>query len=227
MGFIFILVYLAIILAVIEINVIIFTLTGLEKHIARFQVISMLTGTGFTTGESELIIGHPIRRRVGAFLILFGAFSLAVVISAISSILSDNFRTKEIASIAGFLLLALLILKIPPLQQKMAHLFKGELEKNFDLKDLPVRDVLMTNEEDNFLEIPIHETSHLIGHSLINEIALNEDINVMFIKRGDIVIRKKRLNTNLQAGDKLVLYGDKKLMKNKFEEEIDKAESDK
>ncbi|SFB08397.1 MULTISPECIES: TrkA C-terminal domain-containing protein [unclassified Bacillus (in: firmicutes)] len=226
MGFIFILVYLAIVLAVIEINVIIFTLTGLEKHIARFQVISMLTGTGFTTGESELIIGHPIRRRVGAFLILFGAFSLAVVISAISSILSDNFRTKEIASIAGFLLLALIILKIPPLQKKIARFFKGELKKNFDLKDLPIRDVLMTNEEDNFLEVPIHQTSHMIGQTLVDKITDNEDINIMFIKRGDIVIRKKRLNTKLQAGDKIVLYGDKELMKDKFEEEIEKAESD-
>ncbi|MCM3570515.1 hypothetical protein [Neobacillus mesonae] len=44
----------------------------------------MMTATVFTTGESELILGHPIRRRLAAFSILFGVFSLAVIISSIS-----------------------------------------------------------------------------------------------------------------------------------------------
>lgn len=65
MGYVFIFVYITIILVVIEINTVLFTFAGLKKNFARFQVISMHTGTGFTTGESELIIDHPIRRRLG------------------------------------------------------------------------------------------------------------------------------------------------------------------
>ncbi|GAI01774.1 unnamed protein product [marine sediment metagenome] len=38
-------------------------LTGLDERTASFQALSALTGTGFTTRESELIISQPMRRR--------------------------------------------------------------------------------------------------------------------------------------------------------------------
>ena len=43
-------------------------LTGLPDNVARFQSLSAITGTGFTTRESELIVNYPIRRRVQAGL---------------------------------------------------------------------------------------------------------------------------------------------------------------
>ena len=39
-------------------------MTGLEKHKARFQAISAFSGTGFTTKEAELIVNHPVRRKI-------------------------------------------------------------------------------------------------------------------------------------------------------------------
>lgn len=35
--------------------------TGLSKDAAKFQARSAYTGVGFTTGESEKIINHPVR----------------------------------------------------------------------------------------------------------------------------------------------------------------------
>ncbi|MBP3967169.1 hypothetical protein I8J30_31320, partial [Paenibacillus sp. DLE-14] len=60
----FILVYFVIVLAVVEISAILMRATGLNRDISRFQVISLLTSTGYTTKESELISNHPIRRRI-------------------------------------------------------------------------------------------------------------------------------------------------------------------
>ncbi|WML49887.1 TrkA C-terminal domain-containing protein [Neobacillus sp. PS3-34] len=220
MDYLFIVIYIFIVLAVIELNVIFFTLTGLEKHISRFQVISMLTGTGFTTGESELIISHPVRRKLSAFLILFGAFSLAVIISSISNILAKNFFTLEIAYGAAFLIILLAVLKIPGLQNKLSKKFKGEMKKKYELEDLPIRDVFLTNEDNYFVEVPIHESSPSIGLTLRGIINEEDDINVLFIKRGSVVIRTERLDTELQAGDKVLLYGDKSVLRDKFNEEI-------
>src|SRR3954471_1286030 len=104
MNLLFLSIYLVIIIAVIEIFVILFRLTGLKTEVSRFQVISMMTGTGFTTGESELILGHPIRRKLATILILFGAFSLAVIISSISQFLSEGLRLAEILTGAGVVL---------------------------------------------------------------------------------------------------------------------------
>ncbi|MGG5252272.1 TrkA C-terminal domain-containing protein [Neobacillus sp. SM06] len=219
----FIILYIVIILAVIEINVVLFTLTGLDHRISRFQVISMLTGTGFTTGESELIIQHPIRRKLGAFLILFGAFSLAVIISSISNMLSKNLFTKEIASIAGILIVLMLILKLPSLQKKLASRFEGEIKKAYDLKDLPIRDVFLNEEEDCFAEISIHPSSFLIGKTLSDLFEGEMDLNILFIKHGDIQIRQKRQSTELQAGDLLIVYGNKPLIHKKFKAELQAA----
>ena len=44
--------------------------TGLGREAARFQARSAFTGVGFTTTESETIVGHPVRRRIVALLML-------------------------------------------------------------------------------------------------------------------------------------------------------------
>ena len=41
-----------------------YELTGLTKDEARFQVTSLLTGTGFTTSESEKMLATKKRKRV-------------------------------------------------------------------------------------------------------------------------------------------------------------------
>ncbi|RSD26734.1 TrkA C-terminal domain-containing protein [Mesobacillus subterraneus] len=218
MGILFIFIYLFIVFTVIEINTSIFVATGLDRKIARFQVISMLTGTGFTTGESELIIDHPVRRKLGAFLILFGAFSLAVIISAISNLLADNFFTMEIAYIAGGLLVLLLILRAPSTQKLMEKKMKGEMEENYELADLPIKDVLLMDDEDEVREISITEDSRFAGKTFDEIIDKGDDLMLLFIKRGDINIRKKAYHTEIDPGDRLVVYGNDPLIEEKFKD---------
>jgi hypothetical protein len=38
--------------------------TGLSAEVTHFQARSALTGVGFSTAESELIVNHPVRRRI-------------------------------------------------------------------------------------------------------------------------------------------------------------------
>jgi hypothetical protein len=219
-GFLFILLYFAIIAVVIEINVLLFTLTGLKKEIARFQVISMFTATGFTTGESELILGHPIRRRLSTFLILFGVFSLAVVISSISNILSDEFRSIELGMIALFLIIFYLILSVPKLKNFLEKSFKKHLHKQYNLSDLPLREVMYFDEKDVVVELPIHEGSSVIGKYLKDIIKSEDDLNVLFIKRGDMTLRKDSYTTEIQEGDMIYLYGHLDSLNNRFEKEM-------
>ncbi|MED3691026.1 hypothetical protein P4534_19855 [Peribacillus butanolivorans] len=64
MNVVFMMLYFLIIALVIEIAVTLLKLTGLKNTVARFQVISMIIGTGFTTDESKSIIDHPFRRKI-------------------------------------------------------------------------------------------------------------------------------------------------------------------
>lgn len=221
MGFLFTLLYFAIIAVVIEINVLLFTLTGLKKEIARFQVISMFTATGFTTGESELILEHPIRRRLSTFLILFGVFSLAVVISSISNILSDEFRSIELGMITLVLIGLYLILSTPKVKRYMEQSFEGRLEKQYNLADMPLRDVMYFDEDDVIIELPIHKNSSVIGKKLKDVIEMEDDMLVLFIKRGDVTLRKDSYTTEIQEGDMIFLYGNQDSLTKRFKKEME------
>jgi hypothetical protein len=222
MAYLFIFSYIIIILAVIEISALLFIYTGLDKQIARFQVISMMTGTGFTTGESELILEHPLRRKISAFLILFGAFSLAVIISTISSILSDNFYTKEVGYVIIVLFLIILLLKLPFVRNKLIDWLKHNAEEHYDFTDLPIKDVLLIDDDDYILEYPVLEDSPFAGKKLSEIIdPEKDDVVVLYVRRGEITIRKECLSTEIQEGDDIFVYGDKDTIKKIFGDETE------
>ncbi|MCQ6282752.1 hypothetical protein [Bacillus sp. EB600] len=218
----FLLIYFLIIVVVIEIHVILFRLTGLKLEVSRFQVISMMTGTGFTTGESELILGHPVRRKLAAFLILFGAFSLAVLISSISNLLSNEMSTKDILVVAGILLLAFVVLKLTCVQRLLTKLFHQKMKQNVNLGDLPVREVFLTNKEDYMLNLYIYQESRLFHHTIGQIIKEHEqmDFVILFIKRGDLKIRKNVYHTKFNEGDQLFLFGARQVIHEKFNHDL-------
>ncbi len=65
--------------------------TGLDRPRSRFQALSALTGTGFTTSQAELIVEHSKRRRIVTYLIFLGntavlGFIVLLVIYIISGL---------------------------------------------------------------------------------------------------------------------------------------------
>ncbi len=71
---------------IVEIFTILFRLTGLTYDKAQFQVISMLTNSGFTTGDSEAITSSRIRRRIAKFTIIFGYLFTVIIMSSVVNI---------------------------------------------------------------------------------------------------------------------------------------------
>ena len=58
------------------------TATGLPREIARFQARSAITGVGFTTSETENVVGHPVRRRIVMVLMLVGNAGLVTIVAS-------------------------------------------------------------------------------------------------------------------------------------------------
>lgn len=222
MNLIFLLVYFTIITAVIEIFVVLFRLTGLNLKVSRFQVISLMTGTGFTTEESELILGHPIRRKLATFLILFGAFSLAVIISTISNFLSDDLRLIHIFYIAGGFMLVFWVLKLSCIQTLLFKLFHRKMKQQVELGDLPIRDVFLTEKKDYLLNLHIYTDSSLVYKTMNQLFNDHEQLEfvVLFIKRGQSKITGNIYNEKIHEGDQLLLYGDKEVITKLFQHDI-------
>ena len=76
-------------LIITELFTILFRFTGLPDERARFQVISLLTGCGFTTRESEMILSNRRRRRLARITMLFGyVFNITIVSALVNVFLS-------------------------------------------------------------------------------------------------------------------------------------------
>ena len=225
MGMVFMILYFLIVAFVIEISVILFNLTGLEASVSRYQVISMLTNTGFTTDEAQLIIDHPVRRRLSMFLILFGAFSLAVVISSITNILSGDLRLKELMVINVILLVILMTGKTPFIRESLKKKLNSEMEKKLEISELPIKDALYLDEDDLVTDVVIEKNSKFVGIKAADLVERDEDISILFIKRGKVNIRNKLDEEKIQEGDQLFIYGNQKEIEKKFlekDEEIEK-----
>jgi hypothetical protein len=221
------LLYFIIIVLVIEISVTLMKLTGLKGTVARFQVISMLTGTGFTTDESKSIIDHPVRRKISMFLILFGAFSLAVIISSISTLLTDDLRLMELSIIIGILLVLTVLVKVPFLNNRLSNKMKSEMYNHYELWEHPIEEVLFLEDEDVVMEIDIYEDSEFIDVKAFDVISDGADINILFIESGEVKIRKELYEYKIKLGDNLFLYGNKKEIEETFSKEIEEMKKKK
>ncbi|MFD9628593.1 hypothetical protein [Peribacillus muralis] len=221
MNALFMLLYFIIIVLVIEISVTLLKLTGLKSKVARFQVISMLTGTGFTTDESKSIIDHPVRRKISMFLILFGAFSLAVIISSISTLLSDDLRLTELSIIIGILVVATVFIKSPFMNNRLSAKMKSEMYNHYELWQHPIEDVLFLEDDDVVMKIDIYEKSELIDVKVGDMLPQEADINLLFVESGEVKLRKELCEYKIKLGDILFLYGNKKEIEETFSKEID------
>lgn len=77
------LIILAVSLVVVRIGGTALRLSGMSLDAARFQSISALTGTGFTTQEAETVMHHPLRRRVLIGLMFTGHLGVVSLASAV------------------------------------------------------------------------------------------------------------------------------------------------
>jgi hypothetical protein len=79
-----------------ELFTILFRFTGLPDEKARFQVISLLTGCGYTTKESEMFLSNRRRRRLARITMLFGyVFNITIVSAFINVFLSLKLSQVE------------------------------------------------------------------------------------------------------------------------------------
>ena len=77
-----------------EVFTVLFRLIGLPEEKARFQVVSLLTGAGFTTRESEMILSSRSRRRLARITMLFGyVFNITFVSAVVNVFVSIKLRS--------------------------------------------------------------------------------------------------------------------------------------
>jgi hypothetical protein len=200
--------FMIILLAVImEIAASALKLTGLDIHTARFQALSALTGTGFTTKETELIMSHRQRRRIIMSLMVVGPIGFITILgSVIFSIAEDIIIRQFIAIILVFLI----ILLITRSKKIMAFFHRG-VEKQLKKRRYPRRvileQVLQLSKNYGICEIKIYRHSKYAEKKLSETDFKERGFMVLAIERQDSLIAVPKGSDVLKDEDILVVFG--------------------
>lgn len=205
-GFI-ILLFLALLVEVLSIAL---KVTGLDLEKARFQVISIITHTGFTTRESELITQHPTRRKIVQVLMLVSYVTTATFISIIISSLRSHQEFMFFSLLAATaLVLIILLFRNKRVINRIEEIIEKQLVKQMKnhSKNKTVEEVLRLNDEYGVTEFIIDEKSLLVGLTLNNSGLKKNYIQVLNIDRGSHMVHFPKNDFIFQLGDKVVVYG--------------------
>lgn len=221
---------LALILAVvtfyllaIEIFSVAFKLTGLSSKKIKFQVASLFTSAGFTTNESELIVGDDRRRKIATVCMYTGHIFSVAFMGLIINVFFTLVNVKEIdysiqtytewyfiiLYIASALFVLMLILKIPPINKHFQK-FLEAIAINSSRK----------TRNTNYISVIDLQGKHAITEVILNnippfavdtplskmELTKNFSINVLSIKRGKRIIDVTK-DTMFRKGDILIVFG--------------------
>ena len=206
------LVVLTVTLIVNRVGTIALTATGVSAEVAHLQARSALTGVGFTTSESELIVNHPVRRRIVLSLMLIGNAGLVTILATVVVGFAGQGDTSGVLARVGMLvsglLLILLAARSRAIDRLLAKLIAAALRR---FTTLELRDyVQLLDLASNYAvaELGVEADSWLAEHQLADLHLPAEGVLVLGIRRADgTFLGAPRGHTPGLEHDTLVVYG--------------------
>ncbi len=90
-----IIIFIFLYLIIAEVFTVLFRLMGMPTRKARFQVISLMTNSGYTTDESEIIVNSKKRRKLAMATMLFGYTFTVTAVSTLVNLISTLFAAQS------------------------------------------------------------------------------------------------------------------------------------
>lgn len=205
---------------VIEVFSAIFSIEGIQLDKAKFQIISILTGTGFTTAESELMLATKRRRKLTQTMILFSYIFNVTILSTIVNIFISTANTSLVEIVIGVILtiinFTILIIfnksgKIRSIFDKKVKVLAMQFRKRKG-NSISVYDVYG---EKCVVEVNLRGLNRKIQDKTPKDLDKEYNIQILVIKRGEELftnIEKMEIKRN----DILIVFGNLKNIKKLF-----------
>jgi len=195
---------------IVRIGAVALILTGISSEKAHFQALSAFTGTGFTTKESEKIINNKIRRRIIAFLIIFGnggLITLFVTATTTFSLSNKDFILQKAIYLAVGIALLYFLMKFSPLKNKIDNIIAYFIEKNSWFEDdATIIEKLHIGDGYTVERIILKENSKFIGKTVLQ---VNKELDeklIIGIERYEKWIALPQDDIVLDLHDIIVVY---------------------
>ena len=204
-------------LMVVEIFTIVFMMTGLSHTRSVFQVISLLTNSGFTTNESEIIVTSRKRRKIAIVTMLVGNMLNVLIISVIVNALiaiSNQQAFNVLQTTLFFVIILVLIIsykRLPFMRERFDRFIKKVANRiMFSKHSNPL---LILDNFHNFCiaEVKIITVPEIFIDRTIFETRISNDhgIRVLYIKRGEEYIGYIEDTETVKLYDRIIVFGPK------------------
>ncbi len=199
-------------LLITKIAAVALTHTGISREVARFQARSAFTGVGFTTTESEMIVNHPVRRRIIRTLMLAGNVGIVTVIGSMVltfiKIEGSGSPTWRMFALVGGLVVLLVLASSSWIDAHLSNLITHLLKRytNIDVKDYA--GLLHVAGEYKVVELYIKPGDWLADRMLQDINLEGEGVLILGITRSKgTYIGAPNGQTKILPGDTVVVYG--------------------
>ena len=215
----------------VRVGAVAFQLTGLEWSLAKFQALSCFSGTGFTTREAELIVGHPRRRRIASILMVVGNAGLVTMIATFANTMrpmwtgvSSRFSwlwaglgpLVNLLIIAGVIFLTWRFFTRSHRGRLFTDYLRSRVEKSSIIESVTVEELMVASGGYGVIRAEIHAESPLIGRTLLKSGLRQKDITVLVVRRDNDPIANPPASIQIQAGDNLLCFGKLDVMRTEF-----------
>jgi hypothetical protein len=203
-------------LLITRVATVILTATGMSREAARFQARSAFSGAGFTTRESEMVVDHPVRRKVIAMLMLLGSAGVVAVVSTLILGLGRGDvgqRWWRVLELVIGLLAIVFVSRSRWVDQRLTALISRLLRRYTELPSRDSAGLVELPGGHAVAELAVMESDWVAGRRLGELRLRDEGIVVLGVTRPDgEYVAGPDAGTLVTSGDILVLYGPDELV---------------
>jgi hypothetical protein len=187
-------------------------MTGLSWDAASFQSYSAFFGVGFTTREAELVVNHPVRRRIIRDLILAGNIGITSSVATLVATLVQNSNGFQPLLIVFVVCVALALLvgfsRVSWVQLAMDRVIQRTLKQAGIVRVMDYELLLRVQHGYVILEVDVLEDNKLAKTPLRQSRPWDHGVIVLAVARdGEKQSGIPNAETIVRPGDVLTVYG--------------------
>ena len=205
---------------VVEVFSAIFSIEGIQLDKAKFQIISILTGTGFTTAESELMLSTKRRRKLTQTMILFSYIFNVTILSTIVNIFISTANTSFVEVAIG-VILTIINFTILVIFNKSGKI-RSNVDRRVKLLAMQFRkrkgnsiSIYDVYGEKCVVEVNLRGLNRKIQDKTAKDLDKEYNIQILVIKRGEELFTNIE-EMEIKRNDILIVFGNLKNIKKLF-----------
>jgi hypothetical protein len=210
------LIFLVIWLLALWIGSIALEATGMERSRARFQALSAISGTGFTTSRAEEVVENPRRRIIISTLMFVGNAGIISFLVALIIFMRSDIKPPTIPAIVITVAVLLFIVLVIALKviDNITNLITRIIKQGALKTGLRIIQVMYSNDDVAVMKIRL-------GLKLLKEpegidIAALESkgLKIIAVEKGYNLIKDPAPDTKLTIDDRIICFGDPRNLSN-------------